>query len=634
MATPKSSRKVNDLVKRRLFHAREYWRPKNEMYGRQLAFSTWLEHYKSDHPDTKDRRRVQPKTQRQFNLIRHKVSLLLRTSPQFDTHAVKPGADVSAAEVSKRVIDNIFSDPLKGYHDTRYRFVWSALAAGRGNYAIDWHPTWGVCFRFVDPRRIHLTPGFTYMHDPRNPCVLEELPMRRSEVRAMSGWDVPKDLTGDGGDPLYSDTGERDQDGIQRDQGSNLPGIDENDSDDPLITICKAWFREDPYQQNVKALRNADLPEDEWHFVDDSTQEMVRFDPLNPVPPVSQATGQPLRLVTSRSEQNDFHSYPKGYLVITAPNYSGDTPLFEGSWVEGALNPEATLSVYPYAEMTCYKHPLAREGPSDTMLTKAMVVIEDATMRSAYEQIRQTGALLLTKPGAITDSEGNQYQFSDKPLDIAYVEDILAGEFTKFIQGPGMNASLPAFWNKLGQEWAFIGTGDQAMGPERSRDIAAATFNAMQQTGDLPVQLHQKDLDLCESLAARAALDLCSAYMGDQVVSWVTEEGDAAYATVRGSDLTPLHVTTAATKEWRQQDADKVQAQAQLIGMVGKAGLPPEVVLILLREAGMSNAVVNKLSEVMASQQAVPPPANGAPEGGPPTSGPPNLSVIQGGGPQ
>jgi hypothetical protein len=625
MAAPasESQRKVHNLVKRRLDHARLFWSTSNEMYSRQLGFSIFLEHYLHDHPDTKDRTRVQPKTQRQFNLLRHKAALLLRTLPQFDTHAVQPGADAGAAEVSKRIIDNVFMDPLKGYHDTRYRFVWSALCAGRGNYAIDWDPIWGVCFRFVDPRRAHITPGFTYMHDPRNPCVLEELPMRRSAVRRMTGWDVPSDLNGDGGSPLHADSGSRDTDGIERDQSSNLPGADENDGDDPLVTICKAWFREDPYKQNVRALRNADLPEDEWHFVDDTTQERIPFDPMNPVPPQS-TSGAPMRLVTSRAEMNDYHSYPKGYLIITAPNYAGAKPLFEGSWTEGALNPEATLSVYPYAELTAYKHPLKREGPSDTYLTKSMTIIEDSTMRSAYEQIRQTGAVLVTKPGALTNSEGNQYQFTDRPIDIAYAEDILAMESTKFIQGPGMNPSLPAFWAKMGEEWAYIGTGDQALGPERSRDIAAATFNSMQQAGDLPVQLHQQDLNLCESLAARAVLDLCSAYMGDQVVSWVTDEGEAAYASVRGSDLVPLNVTTQATREWRQQDADKVQAQAQLIGMVGKAGLPPEVTLILLREAGMSTAVIDKLAEVLARAQMAPPmAAPPGPTGAPPANGPP-----------
>ena len=211
-----SSRKAHDIVKRRYFHAKNYWSTQNELYARLLAFNLDLEHYRNGDPLSKDRRRVQPKTQRQFNLTRHKASLLLRQEPQFDTHATQPGADSAAAEVSKRIIEGIFKDPLKGYHDPRSRMVWSALAGGRGCMAVDWHPKWGVCFRFVDPRRLHITPGFTFLHDPRNPCVVEEMPMRLSEVKRMSGWTVPSDLTGDGGEHLESGNSAKDADGLER----------------------------------------------------------------------------------------------------------------------------------------------------------------------------------------------------------------------------------------------------------------------------------------------------------------------------------------------------------------------------------------------------------------------------------
>jgi hypothetical protein len=187
-----SEKKAHDLVRRRYEHAKSYWSTQNDLYPRLMDFCLDLGHYRQNDSFSRDRRRIQPKTQRQFNLIRHKASLLLRQAPQFDTHAVQPGADSAAAEVSRRIIENIFNDPLKAYHDPRSRMVWSALAGGRGCMAVDWHPKWGVCFRFVDPRRLHITPGFTFLHDPRNPCVLEEVPMRLSEVRttyrATAAW--------------------------------------------------------------------------------------------------------------------------------------------------------------------------------------------------------------------------------------------------------------------------------------------------------------------------------------------------------------------------------------------------------------------------------------------------------------
>lgn len=635
-----SSAKAFKLTKRRYLHAKEFYEPQNILYGRLIDFALDLGHYRHGDTLSKDRRRAQPKTQRQYNLLRHKASLLLRQEPQFDTHAVQPGADSHAAEVSARIIDQIFKDPLKAYHDVRSRMVWSALAGGRGNVAIEWHPRYGVCFRFVDPRRISLTPGFTFMHDPLNPAVIEEVPMRLSAVRAMSGWDVPKDLTGDGGSPL-SWGGSKEADGIEKDQAQYLPGADEDENTDPLVTVVKCWYRDDPYKDRTKREMNADLPEQEWHFVDDAVGVKVPFDPMNPVPPMSDVTGQPMRLVTRRDEMFDYDEDDKGHLVIIAPNHHSDKPLYEGSWVDGALNPEATLSAFPYMELVSYRHPLRRTGISDTELTHSLTIVDNSTFRSTFEQISTAGGILLAQEGALKDSEGKPFRFTSDPINIAWAKDRLGLEGVSFFQAPGMNPAMPHFRNMIESQWQHIGTGDFAanLGPERSKDIAVGTANLLQQTGDLPVQLHAQDLGLQEAIGARVALDLSRAYMGDNVISWVTDEGDIAYANVRGTDLVPLNVTVRADKEWRQQDVDKVQATAQLLGMIGKVGLPPQVTAVLLAEAGLSAKVVSALTAAMQQPPmgGPAPPGNaqmGPGEGGPPppqAGGPPPLSVVEGG---
>ena len=168
---PKSSQKMHEKARRQWDHTREYWRPVNDLYGRLLSFSLDLEHYRTlgEGAMESDRRRVRPRTQRQLNLIRHKASLLLRALPEFDGHAVQPGASARAAEISRRVIENVFHDPLRGYQDTRERFVWSALAGGRGVIACEWHPRHGIVLEFRDPRRFHICPGHNYLHSPMNP---------------------------------------------------------------------------------------------------------------------------------------------------------------------------------------------------------------------------------------------------------------------------------------------------------------------------------------------------------------------------------------------------------------------------------------------------------------------------------
>jgi hypothetical protein len=626
-----SSRKAHTLVKRRLFHAQEYWRSQNDRYVRLMDFCLWLEHYRQGETLSKDRRRIQPKTQRQFNLIRHKASLLLRQEPQFDTHATQPGADSAAAEVSKRIIEGIFKDPLKAYHDPRSRMVWSALAGGRGNIAIDWHQKWGVCFRFADPTRVHITPGWTFMHDPRNPSVFEEVPMRLSEVRAMRGWDVPSDLTGDGGRQDHAGAS-READGIERDQGSHLPSGEESDKEDPVVTVCKAWFREDPFQSNVKALRNADLPEDEWFFIDDETQMMLPFDPMNPTPPVGPG-GQPMRLITNEAEMNS-DKYDDGVLIITAPYYAGGTPLFEGKWLDGAINPKASMPTFPYMEMVGYKNPLTRTGISDTELTHALTIVDNSTFRSTFEQTSLSGGIFIQPKSGLTDSEGNAFRLTSDAVNNAYVDGVLAKEMIDFKQFPGMNPTMPAFRDMIDNQWQQIGTGDFAgsLGPERSKDIAVGTANLIQQTGDLPVQLHAQDLGLQEAIGATCVLALCSAYMGDQVISWVTDEGDIAYANVRGSDLVPMNVTVKTDSEWNQKDTDRAQATAQLMSALAPLGLPPNVMAAILRESKvLSPSVAAELAAGMMPP-AGPPPGAGT-GGGPDTGAAPPAPGTQPGPP-
>jgi hypothetical protein len=144
------------------------------------------------------------------------------------------------------------------------------------------------------------------------------------------------------------------------------------------------------------------------------------------------------------------------------------------------------------------------------------------------------------------------------------------------------------------------------------------------------VQLHQRDLNHQESILARCALDLCRAYMGDNVVSWVADSGEAMYVTVRGSDLEPIHVTVTAGKELRQQDIDRVQAQAQFLGQLGSLGLPPQVMVILMREAQFGDNIVQELATALAAAQAppagesVPPSQNSQPIGG----GPPEFQAA------
>jgi hypothetical protein len=101
-----------------------------------------------------------------------------------------------------------------------------------------------------------------------------------------------------------------------------------------------------------------------------------------------------------------------------------------------------------------------------------------------------------------------------------------------------------------------------------------------------------------------------------------------------------MNVIVSANRDWRQQDVDRAQAIAQFFGQVQGMGLPPNVISILAKEAGMSQAAVTALAEAM-SQPPPPPPGMGQPpQGGPPMpegpmpGGPPAQPMSEGSIPQ
>jgi hypothetical protein len=285
-------------------------------------------------------------------------------------------------------------------------------------------------------------------------------------------------------------------------------------------------------------------------------------------------------------------------------------------------------------ELVGYTHPLRRAGLSDTELTKDLVVVDDSSFRATFEQMQQAGGVLVAQQGKLVDSEGKPFRFRSAggEMPVAWKTDPMAGEL-QFFQAPGMNTAMPQFQQMIADQWQHIGTGDFAgqLGPDRSKDIAVGTANLLQQTGDLPVQLHGMMLAQQEAIGAVVALTFCRAYMGDNVVSWVTDEGEAAYSVVRGSDLVPLNVTVRADKEWRQQDVDRVQAMAQLLGQVIPMQLPPPVLAALWKEAGFSANTFQALMGGMGGPPG-PPAGNANPESGGPA--PPELSLVEGGAQQ
>lgn len=590
-----------------------YYKRENDLYGPLIAFALDHEHYKRSARFSNDTTRIQPKGNQLTNLIRHKASLLVTPPVSIDARPVQPLTDANAAMVSRRVIEQAIEDPKRRYKSVRHRMVLSGLAGGRGTVAIEWdHAANGTVFRNADPRLLFPTPGFMDLHDPRTPDVIEEVPMLLSQVKRM-GWKVPKDLTPDGNRQEFPTGSQQESHRIDMDgnDAQPYPQDIEAGEGDGIVTILKCYSRRDPFDQTRVAAIPRDLPESEWYWTSDAGERVDYAET-----PVMPQDGRMWRLVMTAEDERELSLYAGGYLCIVAPHYKGRKPLWEGTWLPDAVNTDVRLRSFPYMDFAPYLHPLRRAGLCDTQLNHTLQLIDNASFRAAWEQMR-TAQVLMTVPfGGLFDAQKRNFEPTDKPFQIAYYNDRMAAEGIGFHQAPGMNASLPAFRSMLDRQWSYQGTGDIAMPADRSRDVAVGTIQAMQQSGDLPVQMHRDILAAEEAIAFGVILDFERAYRADaQLVQWVTDEGELANARVTGADLVDVNVTLNAAPDFRQMDADRVQAIAQFAGQTAQmpqlmvalapmAGLPPEGVRELRQAVG----------QMLQAQQAQVAPQGAAPQ--------------------
>lgn len=606
-----SSEKKHEYWVRQWNHRRDYYDKENRLYGRLIAFALDQEHYKRNHGEmNNDSSRIQPKGQQLLNLIRHKLSLLVTPPVSIEARPVQPIQDANAAIVSRRIIEQVVEDPKRRYKSVRHRMVLSGLAGGRGSVAIEWdHSVNGVVLRNMDPRRLYPTPGFLDLHDPRVPDVIEEVPMRLSQVKRMAGWTIPADLKPDNWTPDHPQGASQDSKWIDMDASEGGPPVSEGTEDDGIVTILKCYSRRDPFQQTRPVSISRDLPESEWYWTNDAGERVMMAES-----PQQPADG--FRLVTRDEDAREMEMYQGGYLCIVAP-FGSKKPLWEGTWLPDAVNTDVRLRSFPYMDFAPYLHPLRRAGKCDTQLNHSLQLIDNASFRAAWQQMRSASAIMVVQKGTLRDAQDRVWTPTDEPLQIAYATDRIAMEGISFHQAPGMNAALPQFRNMLDRQWSYIGSGDISMPADRSRDVAVGTIQAMQQSGDLPVQMHRDILHAEEAIAFGVILDYERAYRSDvQIVQWVTDEGELANAPVTGADLVDVNVTINSSPDFRALDADRIQAIAQFAGQMAQM---PQLMVALAPMAGLPPEGVRALQQAVAQmQQQQPQPGMGSGTGQPP----------------
>lgn len=601
----------------------EYYRAANDLYGKMLAFGLDSEHYKREQGFGRETRRIQPKTQLVFDLLRHKGAWLKTQPLRIEARPRQPMEDLGPAELAKRLLDGVTQDPLRRYKANRSLLIDSALSASRGVMWIEWSPeAGGIYFCNSDPRLTHVAPGWVHPHDPTCPWVQREQTVDAAFLRRKkkAGWHVPSDLEPDDSPRENAAAG---QDATTRNVGEDNGAVPESQVV-PRYTILKTFFRDDPFD-HVRP-ETLPLPRDEWYFLDDATGDRVPlpldvdiFDPAAQAQFPVNMEGQPYRLV-----QEEPQPAYKRLCVVSYPNYKGKNGVaWKGDWFDGAVNEVKGEVPFPLFWYCSYYHPLRLVGTNDVLLNHTTQLLDNVSMRQAWEQLRQMSALLITAKGALKDSDGNDFLFTDAPVQIAYAEDVLAAAETKFVQGPGINPAIVAFRDMLERAGARVGTGDIAMPSNRSRDVAAATMQALQEMGDMPLRTHKMALDDEESVALTAVLALLRAYMTTpEMLQWTTDSGDVAMAQVRGEDLLPMNVIVGSSPEWKSLNAEDVQAVAQYAGQFAAMPNGAQAMAVFAPAAGFKPSDVQRIqqwaAQMAATQQAVPSDGGGGEGGGPP----------------
>ena len=590
--------KVHDYWVRQWEHRADYYRNENDLYGRLIAFALDMEHYRSNRQFTTNSQRIQPKGQQLYGLIRRKATQLAITPISFDARPVQPIEDADSAIIARRVIETRLENPVNRYKVNRARMILSALAGGRGCMAFEYDRlAGGTVIRLVDPRFLMHTPGFLDLHDPRTPDVIEVCRMRLSQVRRKKadGWDVPADLRADNWKPDHPSGVAQDSHWVDLDDSSGAAqeaSVGDGTENDGIVTILKCYARRDPFAQTRVAAIPRDLPQDEWYWTDGMQMRVPAME--SPDPPFEGA-----RLVTQAEDERELELYSGGYLCIVAPFYQGKKPLWQGTWLPGAVNTDVRLRSFPFMDYAGYLHPLRRAGKCDTELNHTLQVIDNVSLRAAWEQMRAAQLFITMLRGAWTNAQGQQFALTDEVIQMAYANDRVAMEGgIGFHQAPGMNAALPGFRTMLDRMWSFMGSGEINMPAERSRDVAVGTIQALQQSGDLPVQMHRMVLDAEESIGFGLVLDFERAYRSDaEIVQWVTDQGELANARVTGADLVDANVVITASPDWRSLDADRMQAVAQFAGQMGQT---PDLMAAMAPLAGISPEGVRAIQKAVA----------------------------------
>ena len=586
----------------------------NKAIGEELDFALKLKHYADDQGETRDRRRIQPKGRELIAKLRHKVAQI--TKDLFIT--VKPvdrTQDPKLADAAKWVLEYDVHHSQKDYEQVRDDWVTLALAARLGVIALDFVPGVGgfegeVIPRVVDPRNFYWAPGWKSPHDMTCPWAIEVRRMRIADVKKMKsqGWKNVDKIRPDGGlmkGDKWNDTSLLPGTVRLYNSSGGIPSPTISDVD-PTCVVIFYWARNDDTRTTRMQENGQRKLRPEQRYLRCSTCGMTdnsqEGSSLPPSGGMCQQCGfGEMDRVDREIDTEEVLSYPHGRLTICAP-FSDDLELYDDNW-------PYKIRTVPYGVLHGYPHPLEQIGQSDTSYDWSLQLIADALLRQAYEQMSENRDLIISPVDGLVDAENEPWQFADTQGRLAYWTGQGMPNVMHF-QGSG----IPNGWTQIfGQVQSVLmrdmGTDDINMEAGNTKNIPVGTIQAMQATGEVPVEHHKRRLWRAESLVLSVWLDMIrDTWTQKRIMRLSPENGQEMFAEITGSDIPNADILVTAAPAIGSADEQEIRALQQILSA------PPPMMNILARKLNISQGDLAEYQANMQKEQEnnkpEPPPAS------------------------
>jgi hypothetical protein len=191
--------------------------------------------------------------------------------------------------------------------------------------------------------------------------------------------------------------------------------------------------------------------------------------------------------------------------------------------------------------------------------------------------------LIIAPWEGLVDAQRRPWQFSDVQGRVAFW-DAQGPPSVQHFQG----SSIPNGWtqwfgaiqNSLSKD---MGTGDIALGAQQSKDIAVGTIQAMQETGNIPVKQHMRDLWMAEAPFLGVWLDMWRATTPvERYVRYHNEQGAAEFALLKGADVPGADVMVQSEPAQNSVHPEEITALQMVLNA------PPPQRKILAKKVNLS----------------------------------------------